>query len=173
MIYPGLNGWTHAVFIPSFLTNRFERQTELGNKLGDLDAGVSTLQAADQGKWTILTLHDKVRQSTNNTLSIKGREALLWENEIISYFIHQCIEQTWKPDWRLLMPMQRRKEPWWHNYKWKSEVQTHIQITKSLQSVLLCKSMFSQIETSIPFSLYVFSSTYTIISSKGLVHIWF
>lgn len=41
------NGLSHAVFIPSSLTEFKARLTELENDLGDMKAGVTTLEAAD------------------------------------------------------------------------------------------------------------------------------
>lgn len=50
MIYLWPNGSSHAVFIPSSLTEFKARLTELGNELGDMKAGVAALEAADQCK---------------------------------------------------------------------------------------------------------------------------
>lgn len=52
MIYPWLNGSSHAVFIPSSLTEFKARLTEQGNELGDVKAELKALEAADQCKLT-------------------------------------------------------------------------------------------------------------------------
>lgn len=105
------------------------RLTDLGNKLGDVEAEVKALQLADQGKLTAFTLHRYLHQCICNAFSIKGRrttflqhEAHLWNYLCSSSFIPPCNVQMWKSDWMPLTSRRRRKKPWWHNYSWKLKV---------------------------------------------------